>query len=77
MNPHGEIYLDAGDTRWWIEAASPQALVRRGVSKISVHEGLRVEITGYQAKDGSQRAYGRDLILPDGRILALNPSHPE
>jgi len=72
-NPHAEIYLDDGTARWRIEASSPAALQRRSISKISVHAGMRVTIDGYQARDGSFRVYGLDLVLPDGRKLFLNP----
>jgi|SRR5579872_3091099 len=74
VNPHAEIELDSGSEHWWIEAASPHALLRRGVSKITVHAGMRVVVNGYQAKDGSRRVYGTELILADGRALLLNPS---
>jgi uncharacterized iron-regulated membrane protein len=72
-NPHAEIFLDDGTARWRIEASSPSALQRRGISKISVHAGMRATIDGYQARDGSLRVYGVDLVLPDGRMLSLNP----
>ncbi len=36
--------------------------------------GTEVVIDGYQAKDGSHRANGRDLTLPDGRQLFLGSS---
>ncbi len=75
-NPHAEIYLQSGTARWWIEAASPNALARRGITKTTMHAGMHVEIDGYQAKDGSARAYGIDLHLEDGRVLALNPKIP-
>lgn len=75
MNPHGEIYLDAGSEHWWIETASPVALARRGVSKRSVSAGMHIVIDGYQARDGSHRAYGLSLTLEDGRVLELNQRH--
>ena len=74
MNPHAEICLDDGTVRWRIEASSPSALQRRGISKISVHAGMRIAIDGYQARDGSLRVYGIDLVLPGGHVLFLNPS---
>jgi hypothetical protein len=33
--------------------------------------GTEVKISGYQAKDGSNRANGRDITYPDGRKLFL------
>ena len=74
VNPHAEIFLLVGAEQWWIEAASPQALLRRGVSKSTLREGMRVEIEAYASKDGSRRGYGRSVALPGGRTLLLNPS---
>jgi hypothetical protein len=71
VNPHAEIFLDVDGDGWWIEAASPQALMRRGVSKASVRAGMRVTIEGFRAKDGSRRASGTAIALPDGRRLLL------
>jgi len=77
VNPHGELILEAGTERWRIEAASPQALLRRGISKISIEAGMNVAVDGYQAKSDPHRVYGLDVLLPDGRKLQLNPSRLE
>jgi hypothetical protein len=74
VNPHSWIHIDVkgpdGKVQsWMIEAGPPGALVRRGWSKASVPPGLEVLVEGYQAKDGSLRANGRDVTLPDGRRL--------
>lgn len=79
INPHAWIYVDVtgkdGKTiAWMIEAGSPNVLLRRGVTKNSVKPGTRVIVDGYQAKDGSMRANGRDITLPDGRKLFLGTS---
>ena len=74
INPHAVIYLETDRGEWWIECASPQALIRRGVSRSSLRAGMQIEIEGYQAKDGSPRMYGRELTLQGGRVLLLNPS---
>ena len=79
INPHAWIHVDVkgeGDkvTTWMIEAGSPNVLLRRGVTKASVTPGTRVVVDGYQAKDGSMRANGRDITLPDGRKLFLGSS---
>ncbi len=73
VNPHAVIYLDVGPDRWWIEAASPQALIRRGISRTTLRPGSQVEIEGYAAKDGSRRAYGREIKLNNGQVFLLNP----
>ena len=74
VNPHAAIYLDAYGTQWWIETASPAALSRRGVTKISLREGMRVVVEGFQARDGSHKVKGIAVILPGGAKLLLDPS---
>ena len=74
INPHSWIHIEVvGDdgepTVWMIEGGSPNALVRRGVTKNSVPIGSELIVRGYQARDGSNRAVGRDLLFADGRKL--------
>ena len=76
VNPHAWIYMDVkkadGTTEeWMIEAGTPNTLLRRGFTKASLLPGTTVKVDGYQSKDGSLRANGRDLTLPDGRTLFL------
>ena len=79
INPHAWIHVDVkGEdgkvTTWLIEAGSPNVLLRRGITKTTVAPGTRVVVDGYQAKDGSLRANGRDITLTDGRKLFLGSS---
>jgi len=79
VNPHVWIHVDVkkpDGTReaWAIEGGTPNVLFRRGVTKQSLKAGTEVVIDGYQAKDGSHRANGRDLTLADGRKLFLGSS---
>jgi hypothetical protein len=76
INPHSWIHVDVKDadgkvTTWMVEAGSPNVLLRRGFTKASVAPGTPVIVEGYQSKDGSMRANGRDISLPDGRKLFL------
>ena len=76
INPHAWIHIDVknadGTTvNWMFEAGSPNVLLRRGFTKASVPQGTDVIVDGYQSKDGSNRANGRDITLPDGRKLFL------
>ena len=76
VNPHAWIYMDVkkadGTTEeWMVEAGTPNTLLRRGFTKASLQPGTTVKVDGYQSKDGSLRANGRDLTLPDGRTLFL------
>ena len=76
VNPHAWIYVDVkkadGTTEeWMVEAGTPNTLLRRGFTKASLLPGTEIMVDGYQSKDGSKRANGRDLTLPDGRTLFL------
>jgi len=79
INPHSWIHVDVKlpDGRvenWAIEAGSPNILMRRGITKDTVKVGTKILVEGYQAKDGTRRANGRDLTLPDGTKLFLGGS---
>jgi hypothetical protein len=76
INPHSWIHIDVADkdgktTNWMVEAGSPNVLLRRGFNKNTIEKGTKVIVEGYQSKDGSNRANGRDITLPDGRKLFL------
>jgi len=79
INPHAWIHVDIKGpdgkvATWLIEAGSPNVLLRRGVTRVSVAVGTHVVVDGYQAKDGSMRANGKDVTLPDGHKLFLGSS---
>ena len=79
INPHAWMHVDAKDadgkvTSWMIEAGTPNTLFRRGFTKDSLKIGTEVLVDGYQSKDGSNTANGRDVTLPDGRKLFLGSS---
>ncbi|HTQ56512.1 MAG TPA: DUF6152 family protein [Bryobacteraceae bacterium] len=79
INPHAWIHVDVAGpngkvTSWMVEAGSPNVLLRRGFTKTTIAPGTRVVVEGYQSKDGSMRANGRDITLPDGRKLFLGSS---
>ena len=79
VNPHAWIYVDVKKPdgtveKWMIEAGTPNTLLRRGFTKESLATGTEITVDGYQAKDGSLRANGRDLTLPNGQTLFLGSS---
>ena len=79
INPHAWMHIDVKDTdgkvtSWMIEAGTPNTLFRRGFTKDSLKIGTEVLVDGYQSKDGSNTANGRDVTLPDGRKLFLGSS---
>ena len=76
VNPHSWIHLEVKDadgkvTTWMIEGGTPNTLLRRGFTKNSLKAGTELTVEGYRAKDGTNRANGRDLVLPDGKRLFL------
>ena len=76
MNPHAWLHIEVkkpdGKTEvWMIEGGTPNTLMRRGISRDTLKIGEAIVVTGYQAKDGSMRANGRDITYSDGRKLFL------
>ena len=79
INPHAWIHLDVtlpdgSVEKWMVEGGPPNSLVRRGFTKNSLLPGTEIVVDGYQAIDGSNRANGRNLTLPDGTHLFLGSS---
>jgi hypothetical protein len=82
INPHSWIHIDVKNpdgstTRWAIEGGSPNTLFRRGVTKDSLPQGTVIVVDGYQAKDGSNKANGRDITFTDGRKIFVGGSNPD
>jgi hypothetical protein len=78
VNPHSWIHVDVKMPdgtieNWAIEAGSPNILMRRGITKDTLKIGQKIIVDGYQSKDGTHRANGRDLTLPGGQKLFLGP----
>ena len=79
INPHAWIHVDVKSpdgkmVNWMIEAGTPNTLFRRGFTKDSLASGTEILVDGYQAKDGSNKANGRDVTFPDGKKLFLGSS---
>ena len=79
INPHSWFHLDVKGpdgkvTEWMIEGGSPNTLIRLGVTKYTVEVGTELTVEGYQAKEGTNKAVGRNFILKDGTRLFLSLS---
>ena len=79
INPHTWIHVAVKDAdgkteEWMIEGGTPNTLLRRGLTKNSLPEGTEIVVDGYRAKNGSNRANGRDVTFPDGRKLFMGSS---
>jgi Family of unknown function (DUF6152) len=79
INPHTWLHVavknpDGSVVNWAIEAGTPNVLFRRGFTRTSLMPGMEIVVDGYQSKDGSRRANGRDVTFADGRKLFLGSS---
>jgi hypothetical protein len=75
-NPHSwlhiEVTTEAGEKQEWaVEGGAPNALIRRGWNRNSIPAGTPVFVEGFQARDRSYRASGREVKLPDGSSLFM------
>ena len=81
-NPHSWIHIDVKDAEgkvvtWMIEGASPNNLYRLGLTKESLPAGTEITAEGYQAKDGSTRAVGRNITFANGKKFFLGLTEAE
>ena len=79
INPHSWIHMDVKGQdgkveRWMIESAPPNNLYRLGFTKESLPPGTEIVVECFQAKDGTNRASGKDIRFSDGRKLMLGLS---
>src|SRR5215471_3632830 len=80
-NPHTWITMDVKDEEgkvvtWRIEGLPPNNLMRLGFTKDSLPPGAEIVVEGYQAKDNSLRASGKNVTFSDGRTLMLGLTNP-
>ena len=73
-NPHVTFSVDVKNsdgtvTHWIVGTASPNVLIRGGITKALLAEGTAAVVEAYPAKDGSPKANVRTLTLADGRQL--------
>jgi hypothetical protein len=81
MNPHAWIHVDVenddGDIESWsFELGSPNGLARRGWSRATIQAGDVISVSGYRARDGSQRANVIGVTLASGQRLDGMSSQP-
>ncbi len=78
-NPHSWFFLDVTGPdgkveKWSFEASTPSSLIRSGFKPGTVKAGDQVTIRGFHARDANANAgAGRELILADGREIAIGP----
>ena len=79
VNPHTWIHLEVTDESgnkeiWMVEGGTPNSLLRRGLKRDTIKIGQVIVVDGYQAKDRSNRANGRDVTFEDGQKFFLGSS---
>ena len=79
VNPHTWIHLevtneDGSKQIWMVEGGTPNTLLRRGLSRATIAIGTIIVVDGYQSKDRSARANGRDITFEDGRKFFMGSS---
>lgn len=82
INPHSWIHIDVEGpdgkiTNWMVECGSPNIMLRRGFTKESLQAGTELQVEGYQAKNGTNRANGSSVTFKDGRKLFVGGSNPD
>ena len=80
-NPHVTFSVDVKNsdgtvTQWKVGTASPNVLIRGGITKALLAEGTAVVVDAYPAKDGSPKANVQTLTLADGRQLIRRDPSP-
>jgi len=79
VNPHTWIHVevtgdDGSKQVWMVEGGTPNTLLRRGLTRDSIPVGAQIVVDGYQSKDRSARANGRDVTFEDGRKFFMGSS---
>ena len=79
VNPHAWIHIaremeDGTTESWMVEGGTPNTLLLRGINLDSLKPGSYLVVDGYQSKDRSNRANGRNITYSDGTTLFLGSS---
>ena len=79
VNPHAWIHMEhtteGGEKEvWMVEGGTPNTLLRRGLNRKSLLPGTVIVVDGYQSKDRSKRANGRDVTFEDGSKIFMGSS---
>ncbi|HEY5645717.1 MAG TPA: DUF6152 family protein [Pseudomonadales bacterium] len=79
VNPHTWIHMeitkeDGSKEIWMVEGGTPNTLLRRGLTRDTLTPGIEIIVDGYQSKDRSNRANGRDVTFTDGSKIFMGSS---
>jgi hypothetical protein len=77
-NPHSWFYIDVKDSQtgkvenWGFETGNPVALVRQGWTRDTMKVGMVVTVEGTRAKDGTNRANARNILVNGKKLSAAS-----
>jgi hypothetical protein len=79
VNPHTWIHVtvtndDGTKQVWMVEGGTPNTLLRRGLNRDTIPVGAMIVVDGYQSKDRTARANGRDVTFEDGSKFFMGSS---
>lgn len=79
MNPHARFYVDVKGpdgkvVNWNFELGAIPVLLKQGWRKDSLKQGDQITVEGSLAKDGSNSANARSVVLSDGRRVFAGSS---
>ena len=79
VNPHAWIHMevtkdDGSKEVWMVEGGTPNTLLRRGITRKTVKPGTLIIVDGYQSKDRTNKANGRDITFADGTKIFMGSS---
>ena len=79
MNPHARFYVDVQGpdgkvVNWNFELGAIPVLLKQGWRRDSLKQGDQITVEGSLAKDGSNSANARSVVLSDGRRVFAGSS---
>ena len=78
-NPHPQLFFDVKDDKgnvvnWRLDGYPPVVLSRTGWKRdATLKPGDRITVFGWQARDGTNWAHGRQVTFQDGKKLYFGP----
>jgi hypothetical protein len=75
-NPHVGYSVDVKEpdgtvASWYFRGACPSGWIAKGIARDDLKIGIVIRIQGFQARDGSKKADGEIVVLPDGRTASV------
>ena len=71
-NPHGEMVIDVGGTKWTVEIGQPYRNERAGLTAAKLARGVEVTVHGHRATDGQPLVKAERVVI-DGVDHNLYP----